>query len=185
MPSVIFVTAYDSFAVRAFEAHAVDYLVKPLHEDRFHEALARVYERHDSKAAVDLALRLSELLRSRGQESTQEARGATRLVIPDTHGDVVLDVDEIDWIEAYDYYAAIHTRGRRILMRESLEVLEGRLSSTRFIRVHRSAIVNLARVREIRVDRGQGVVLLNNGVRVPLSRRRRGFVAEAVRRFAG
>ena len=110
---------------------------------------------------------------------------ARRLVVPTATGDLVLDVEEIDWIQAEDYYAAIHARGRRHLIRESLASLEQRLDPDRFIRVHRSAIVRLDRVREMRsVSAGESVLVLRDGTRVPVSRRRREQVAELIRRSA-
>lgn len=154
-PEVIFVTAYDTFAVRAFEERALDYLVKPIRASRFDDALSRARGR----------------LRAR----------LRRLVIPSADGDLVLDLSEVIWIEAEDYYAAIHGRGRRYLVRESLASLEARLNPTRFVRIHRSAIVNLDFVRQI----GESTVLLRNGSELPVSRRRREQVAEAIRRFAG
>jgi two-component system, LytTR family, response regulator len=154
-PAVIFVTAHDTFAVNAFESHALDYLVKPVNERRFNDALDRARER----------------MRSRQPEH------ARRLVI----SNVIVDVDEVVWIEAEDYYAAIYARGRRHLLRESLASLESRLDPARFVRAHRSAIVNLGQVREITGS----LIVLRDGTRLSLSRRRREQVAEAMRRFAG
>ena len=108
---------------------------------------------------------------------------ARRLVVPTATGDLVLDVDEIDWIQAEDYYAAVHARGRRHLIRESLASLEQRLDANCFVRVHRSAIVRLDRVREMRTaGSGESVLVLRDGTRVPVSRRRREQVAELIRR---
>jgi two-component system LytT family response regulator len=159
-PVVIFVTAYDTFAVRAFDAHAVDYLVKPIHEHRFGDAVAR------ARARV-------------------HGRWPARLVISGSGGEVIVDVTEIEWIEAEDYYAVVHARGRRHLMRESLVSLAARLDGRRFVRVHRSALVNLEHVREVRTPaQAEASVLLRSGVEVPLSRRRRDAVTAAVRRFS-
>jgi two-component system LytT family response regulator len=197
LPAIIFVTAYDTFAVRAFEAHALDYLVKPVHEARFQDALARARERLRSKEAAELSRRLSALLAGgmAGGAAGGMAGGAApraqespsrRLVIGTGGLDLILDASEIEWIEADDYYAAVHTGGRRHLVRESLASLEMRLDRTQFVRVHRSAIVNLAQVREIRAHAvGDSTVVLRNGAQLPLSRRRREQVAEAIRRFAG
>jgi two-component system LytT family response regulator len=184
LPIVIFVTAYDTFAVRAFESHALDYLVKPVHDARFQEALARARERLQSREAVDLSRRLSALLATGlFAEAPEPAR---RIVIGTAGSDLILDVAEIDWIEAEDYYVAVHARGGRHLVRESLASLETRLDRTRFVRVHRSAIVNLAQVVEIRAQAGgDSTVVLRSGAQLPLSRRRREQVAEAIRRFAG
>jgi two-component system LytT family response regulator len=160
LPLVVLVTAYDGFAVEAFALPALDYLVKPVNEERFAATLARVRER----------LRLAAL----------ETKGARRLVVPTGRGELVLDVDEIDWIEADDYYAAVHARGARHLVRESLASLEARLDGTRFLRVHRSAIVRLDGVRELRTGE-EPVVVLRDGTRVPVSRRRRERIREALR----
>jgi two-component system LytT family response regulator len=176
MPAVIFVTAYDEFAVRAFEAHALDYLVKPLGEERFAQALEHMRERLRSARAVDLSRKLSALLAAREKE-----RARQRIVVPTSRGDLVIDADEIDWIEADDYYAAIHARQGRHLIRESLASLEQRLNSARFVRAHRSAIVNVDRVREVRNEQGETILLLGDGVRVPVSRRRRARVTRLIR----
>jgi len=157
-PDVIFVTAHDTFAVRAFEERALDYLVKPVHAARFEEALARARER----------LRTKE-------------RGPRSLVVPANGSDLLIDVADIDWIEADDYYAAIHARGGRHLVRESLASLESRLASRCFVRVHRGAIVNLSRVAEIR----EASIVLRNGDEIPLSRRRREHVLETAKQWSG
>jgi two-component system LytT family response regulator len=193
MPAVVFVTAYDEFAVRAFEAHALDYLVKPVSEARFAEAMQHVRERLRSNKALQLAQQLEALLEEnegrghRAQGGYDRGRGrAQRLVVPTASGEIVLDASEIDWIQAEDYYAAIYALGKRHLIRESLASLEGRLDPTRFTRVHRSAIVALDRVRELRsTGLGEWFVVLRDGTRVPVSRRRREQVAEAIRRVAG
>ena len=181
LPLVIFVTAYDDFAVRAFEAHALDYLVKPLEEARFADAMERTRERLQSMAAVELSRRLSSLLSDGERESLTSSGKGSRLVVPTSTGELILDAGEIDWIEADDYYAAIHARGRRHLMRQSLSLLEQRLDATRFVRAHRGAIVNLDRVRELRADAGDTVLVLRDGTRVPVSRRRREQVARRLR----
>jgi two-component system LytT family response regulator len=178
MPAVIFVTAYDEFAVRAFDAHALDYLVKPLEEARFVEAVERMRERLRSAKAVDLSRKLAALLATREKDRAQQ-----RIVVPTARGDLVIDADEINWIEADDYYAAIHARQGRHLIRESLASLEQRLDSTRFVRPHRSAIVNIDRVRELRSQGGETLLVLRNGVRVPVSRRRRARVIGILRRL--
>jgi two-component system LytT family response regulator len=186
LPAVIFVTAHDTFAVRAFEQHALDYLVKPVHEERFHEALGRARARLRTNEALELAHRLSLLLASGAvKQSVRSPDPPRRLVIATSGSDLILDMPEIEWIEADDYYAAIHARGRRHLVRESLVSLEARLDRSHFARVHRSAIVNLEKVREVRTATGgDALVVLRDGTELPLSRRRRQEVAEAIRRFA-
>ncbi|AHG88900.1 LytTr DNA-binding region [Gemmatirosa kalamazoonensis] len=163
VPAVVFLTAYDTFAVRAFDARALDYLVKPVEEARFLDAMERARER------------------LRGAAPTPR-----RLLVPVAGGELLLDLDEIDWIEADDYYAAVHARGRRHLLRESLASLAERLDASRFVRAHRSAIVNIDRVRELRAESsGETVLVLRDGTRVPVSRRRREVVVDAIRRSSG
>jgi two-component system LytT family response regulator len=181
LPAIIFITAYDTFAVRAFEARALDYLVKPITEGRFNDAVARARERFRSEA--ELASWRRSLLALNAQES--ECTAARRIIIGSAGSDLVLDVSEIAWIEADDYYAAVHSRGRRHLVRESLASLEARLDHRQFVRAHRRAIVNLAEVREIRCQsQGESLLVLNDGSQLPLSRRRRQTVEDAMRRFA-
>jgi two-component system, LytTR family, response regulator len=136
MPAVIFVTAHDQFAVRAFEAQALDYLVKPLSVARFDAALGRVRERLQMAEAVERAARLSSLLAA--ERSDRGENGVKRLVIPTDSGELLIPVEEIDWIEANDYYVCVHTNGKRYLLRESMGSLEARLDEQYFARVHRS-----------------------------------------------
>jgi two-component system LytT family response regulator len=169
MPAVVFVTAHDQFAVRAFEAHALDYLVKPLHVERFEVALERVRERLRLMEAADLAARLTALL---------EERGAERLVVPIATGELVIAVSEIDWIGADDYYARVHVGTKSHLLRESLASLETRLDPRRFARIHRSAIVQIDRIRSIHNEEA----ILRDGTRLPVSRRRRAAIEALLRR---
>lgn len=188
LPAVIFVTAHDTFAVRAFESHALDYLVKPVHEARFHQALARARERMRSSEALALSQRLSSLLADGlGPEAllAPATPRSDRLMIGMAGSGLIFDASEIEWIEADDYYVAVHARGQRHLLRESLASLEQRLDPARFVRVHRSTLVNLAQVRGILPDPGgDASVVLRDGTRLPLSRRRRDQVAEAIRYYA-
>ena len=180
LPFVVFVTAFDEFAVRAFEAHAVDYLVKPIAEARFAATLERVRERIRLVEAGELATRLAGLLAAEAARS--RAAPEWRIAVPTATGTLLLDPAEIDWIEARDYYAGIHAAGRRHLVRESLASLEGRLDPAQFVRVHRSALVRLDRVRELRAtDGGESVAILIDGTEVPVSRRRRERLAALLR----
>jgi two-component system LytT family response regulator len=185
LPAVIFVTAYDHFAVRAFEAHALDYLVKPIEEARFIEAVQRTRDRMRSHAAIELSRRLTALVSARERQDLTRSLRSPRLVVPTSTGELLLEADEIDWIEADDYYAAIHVRGRRHLMRQSLAVFERRLDPNQFVRAHRAAIVNIERVREMRAEEGDTVLVLRDGTRVPVSRRRREQVVRRLRVLAG
>lgn len=184
LPAVIFVTAHDGFAVRAFETHALDYLVKPVHEARFHRALDRVRERMRSAEAVALSQRLASLLAEGSDLDALLAQTAQPrpLAIGAAGSGLIFDPAEIAWIEADDYYAAVHAGGKRHLVRESLASLERRLDPSRFVRVHRRAIVNLAQVRGLQSGEDGGV-LLRDGTVVPLSRRRREQVLEMLKRY--
>jgi two-component system LytT family response regulator len=188
MPFLVFVTAFDAFAVRAFEAHALDYLVKPLSQDRFDATIRRVRERLRLVEAGQLAARLSALLAAdagRRAGATGAARpgsGGPRIAVPTAAGRLLLDPSEIDWIEARDYYAGIHAGGQRHLVRESLTSLERRLDPSDFVRVHRSALVRLDRVRELRsAPEGESVAILVDGTEIPVSRRRRERLAASLR----
>lgn len=183
LPAVIFVTAYDRFAVRAFEAHALDYLLKPIEEGRFHDALIQARDRLRSKEALELSRRaVAEV----GRDANQSIPPARRVIIGTAGSDLILDVAEIVRIEADDYYAAVYASGRRFLVRESLDSLEARLDRRQFVRAHRRAIVNLAEVREVlSPSPGECLLLLKDGSQLPLSRRRRHNVEDAIRRFAG
>jgi two-component system LytT family response regulator len=179
MPAVIFVTAHDEFAVQAFEAHAIDYLVKPLNTQRFDAALQRVRERLRLQAAADLAERLANLLAAEQQQ--REKKGIERLVVSTPSGDVVIPVKDVDWISADDYYVQVHVGPQSYLLRESLNSLERRLDPTRFMRVHRSAIVQIDRVRAVRTTARGDEVILREGSRVPVGRRRRTALDDRLR----
>jgi two-component system LytT family response regulator len=172
-PAVVFITAYDHFAVRAFDVHAIDYLVKPFDDTRFAEAVTRAKSAVRDARAGRLNERLSDLLEHLAGAPPADA-WLTRIVVK-TGGRVVLvRVDEIDWIEAADYCVKLHVRDKVHVLRESLQALETRLDPARFFRVHRSAIVNLDRVTELPpLFKGEHVVLLRDGTRLKLSRSRR------------
>jgi two-component system LytT family response regulator len=186
LPAVIFVTAHETFAVRAFDTHAVDYLVKPLHETRFREALVRARERVHSLRTLEHSRRISMPDGTPDPDSPAPIAAPRRLIIGTNGGDLIVDVAEILWIEADDYYAAVHAGGRRHLVRESLASLEKRLDRLQFVRVNRSAIVNLAHVRAVLPNvNKEPALILHDGTEVRLSRRRRRRVQRAMRRFAG
>ena len=189
LPAVIFVTAFDTFAVRAFEAHALDYLVKPVHEARFENALQRARDSLLSRQVLETSRKLSQLLKLNSlsaPEPMAQPDLARRLVIVSNGGHLIIDVSEVEWIEAEDYYAAIHIGRQRHLIRESLTSLEARLDPSQFVRIHRSVLVNLAHVRELTSSMlGLTSLILRDGTQLPLSRRRRAQVASAIRSFAG
>jgi two-component system LytT family response regulator len=179
MPMTVFVTAHDDFAVQAFEAQAIDYLVKPLSEARFRATITRVRERIRLNDAVALASRLSALLGSEAarlgpEPGDRRSRGGLSIAVPTESGELLIDSEEIDWIEAEDYYAGIHAGGRHYRVRESLSALETRLDPARFVRIHRSAIVRLDMVREWKAGGSErdAAVILRDGTELPVSRRR-------------
>jgi two-component system LytT family response regulator len=169
-PFVVFVTAYDRFAVPAFEADAVDYLTKPLTEERFDAALDRVRHRLRERES---AARLEQL----SATETASPRYAPHLVSRVGTRDIIIPLDTIDYIEADDVYAAVIARGKRHLVRTALDALERTLDPAVFVRIHRSYIVRIDRVTEIRRDKKSGPELvLDSGASIPVSRRRRGII---------
>ena len=153
-PAVVFVTAYDQYALRAFEAGALDYLLKPFDNARFERALRRAKQRLERGGEVDRPLERIAI-KSAGQVS-------------------FLKISEIDWIEAADYYSCLHVGNKPHLLRRSMADFEQQLDPAVFCRIHRSAIVNLERVRGLRLgENGEYEVLLTNGNRLRLSRRYR------------
>jgi two-component system, LytTR family, response regulator len=163
MPEVVFLTAYDQFALRAFEAEALDYLVKPVSEARFAATMKRLMKR----------------LRSSATATRDE-----NIVVTTSRGATVLNLGEIDWIEAAGNYAQLWVGQRSYFLRESLQLLEERVGRHGFIRAHRRALVRLDGVRELTRDRsGALVAALDCGARIPVSRRRSAAFAAAVRRL--
>ncbi len=182
-PIVVLVTAYDEFAVRAFEANALDYLLKPVSQERFDIAMRRVRERFRADQAVELSRRLLAFFDGNQRAAPSSAAPARSIVVPTETGELLLDPEEVDWIQAKDYYAVVHALGERHLVRGSLASFEQRLDPAQFMRVHRSAIVRLNRVRELRsTDDGGASVVLRDGTQIPVSRRRREQVAAWIRR---
>ena len=164
VPAIVFVTAFDEYAVRAFDVQAIDYLLKPFDDARFALALDRAKERVRSGRPDE---RIAALLRQRSPY-------LRRFLVRTRDRALVVDVDDVDWIEAADYYASLHVGARAHLLRQTLTELEQQLDPERFVRVHRSAIVNVDRVREIHpLFRGDCALVLADGARVKLSRTHR------------
>jgi len=171
-PITVFVTAYDAYALKAFEVNALDYLLKPFSDERFEATLARARERVRSREREALGEKLLSLVETRPDR--EEKSYVSRLVVKNRGQVRFLDVRDVEWIEAAGVYANIHEGGREHLVRESLAALESRLDPSRFARIHRSAIVSLDRVTELRIDdRGSCRVVLRDGTVLPLSRRQR------------
>jgi two-component system LytT family response regulator len=170
VPAIVFVTAYDHYAVRAFEVHALDYVLKPYDDRRLLAALARVKQRTGTQRE-----QLAALIAEGGYLRRFIVRGRDKTVL--------VDVGEVDCLEAADDYVELHVGSTVHVMRERLAEIEDRLDPTRFARIHRSAIVNLERVREIHpLVRGDALVVLATGATFRLSRSRR---SEFERRLSG
>lgn len=163
MPAVVFLTAFDQFAIRAFETEALDYLVKPVSEARFAATMKRLLKRLE------------------GNESSTRAE---TIVVTTPRGATVLHLNEIDWIGAAGNYSQLWVGTRNYFLRESLQVLEERVQQHGFVRAHRGALVRLDVVRELRRTRaGAFFAILASGVRVPVSRRRSAAFSAAVRQL--
>jgi two-component system, LytTR family, response regulator len=161
MPAVVFLTAFDQFAIKAFETEALDYLVKPVSEARFAMTIKRLVKRLESS-------------------STREET----IVVTTSRGATVLHLNEIDWIEAAGNYSQLWVGTRSYFLRESLQLLEQRVQKNGFIRAHRRALVRLDGVRELtRTRAGASVAVLESGVRVPISRRRNASFVAALRQL--
>lgn len=171
LPATVFVTAHDEYAVRAFEVHAIDYLLKPFDDARFFKALARAKDRlRHADTSGDVG-RLLALLDDRAPKAQTHVE---RFLVRERGRVVVVRADEIDWVEAADYYATLHAGGAAHLVRQTMADLEASLDPRRFVRVHRKAIVNIDRVREVHpLFRGDCMLVLADGTQVKLSRTRR------------
>jgi two-component system LytT family response regulator len=180
--AVIFVTAYDAYALKAFEVHALDYLLKPFTDERFREALARAKSHVELREARGLAESLRAFLRGRvtSEEETAAAPASrkggylTRFMVKVGGRVIFINPSDVDWIEADNYYVKLHVGGRAHLLRLSMKELEERLDPKTFWRTHRSAIINLDRVKELHQHpSGEYVVVLRDGTELKLSRARR------------
>lgn len=178
-PAIVFVTAYDEHAVRAFEAEATDFLVKPVSGDRLRASLERAVRRVAEKRA-----HRGEL--ERDEPSPDDAATYLRfVVIPERGRRVVVPIEEIDWFEGDTYYVRVHAHGRVRLLRDRLSRLESVLDPTKFRRTHRSALVRLDLIRELRAESPYSYsALLATGVRIPVSRERLRGLEETLRGIA-
>jgi two-component system, LytTR family, response regulator len=180
MPAVIFVTAYDAFAVRAFEVRALDYLLKPVAADRFAQALDRARDTLTRTRDADLERRLRALLDDHAAATVAPVtRAADQILVRVGRRDVMIPTRDVDWIEADDYCAVLHIGGERHVVRATLASLETQLDPAAFARIHRSAVINLRRVRELRRHSIGGLtVILADGTRLAVSRSRRAQLME-------
>jgi two-component system LytT family response regulator len=166
-PAIVFVTAYQDYALRAFDAGALDYLLKPFDDARFGRALHRAREKI-------------------ARHARDPAPQAARLVVKDRGRVLFVDADDVDWIEAAGYYACLHTGAATHLLRRSMSELERDLGDAKFVRIHRSAIVNVGRIRALELDAGgEYEVVLKSNARLRLSRRLRKALQERLGLLAG
>jgi two-component system LytT family response regulator len=192
-PLIIFVTAYDKYAIDAFEANALDYLVKPVEEERLKDAIHRARDAIRQRSAATRESRLVELLASLSDNVRDQIkelikdpawadkeRYSERLSFKDGSKVVMLDACDIDWIDAAGDYMCIHAGGKTHIIRETMKTLQQRLDPARFQRIHRSAIVNVKKVKELHPhSNGEYFVILENGSELKLSR----SYKEVVQRF--
>jgi two-component system LytT family response regulator len=171
LPQVIFITAYDHFALKAFEVHALDYLLKPFDQPRFQKVLdhaRRQIQRNDRSGAGDLAEKLNRLL----EELNNRPKYAERLLINADEKAFLLAVEKIDWIEAARNYVNLHVGRDSYLLRGTIEGLYQKLDPSKFLRANRSQIVNIASIRELHPwFHGEYRIVLNDGTEVSWSRR--------------
>jgi two-component system, LytTR family, response regulator len=169
VPLTIFVTAHDRYAIRAFEAHAIDYLLKPFSDERFETALEHARESLLHAVKTDWMSKISNLL---GEETPGQNTAPLQRIVLRAGGRVTfLELKELDWISAAGVYLHLHIAGKTHLYRSSITAFLQRLDPQRFVRIHRSTVVNTERIRELR-PRGHGdfTVLLNDGRELTLSR---------------
>jgi two-component system, LytTR family, response regulator len=170
VPAVVFVTAYDNYALQAFEVNAVDYLLKPFDSERFQKAFQRAQVQIRSRNTEVINQNLQALL----QSIKPDVRYLERIVVKSRGRIFFLPVSEIDWIESADNYVSLHTGRESHLIRETLTSLESKLDPEAFLRIRHSAMVNLKRVKELRpLFKGEYEIVLQSGLKLTSSRRYR------------
>jgi two-component system LytT family response regulator len=185
-PVVVFITAYSQYATQAFDVSAVDYVTKPFSDERFRAAVERAKRRVRERRLGELATQVASLSAELQPGDRDEGRAVEnaaylqRFSLKEGERSVVIKAVDVIWIEAEDYYVLIHSKQGRHLVRTSLASLEQRLDPARFMRVHRTAIVNVDEIRAIR-DRGPLTLTLSDGADVPVSRSRRPQIESALR----
>jgi two-component system LytT family response regulator len=167
MPAIVFVTAYDQYAVRAFEVYALDYLLKPFDRERFDKALERAKSHIVTEKSENMSRRILDALEQIKSKPTH----LERLVIKMNGHIFFVRAEEIDWLEAEGNYVRLHTGKESYLLRDTISALESQLDPKRFVRVHRSAIVNIDRIQELQPwFHGEYRIILREGVQLTLSR---------------
>ncbi len=173
MPVVIFVTAYDEYAIRAFDAHALDYVLKPVNNERLRKALARAKRQIEQQREHPVGQQLLSLLQElKIEREARQSDYSDRIIVRARERIQFLDTESIDWIESLDNYAKLHADGNCYTIRSTMSKLESRLNPTRFLRIRRSTIVNIGSIRELQpLFNGEYVIILNDGTRLQSSRR--------------
>jgi two-component system, LytTR family, response regulator len=167
LPEVVFVTAHDGHAIRAFEIHALDFLLKPFDQTRFEKALDRARTQIVAKKGPVIDSRLVSLL----EELREERKYPERLIVKSSGRVFFVRTEEIDWVEASGNYVKIHTKSEAHLLRESMKNMEAKLDPKVFVRIHRSAIVNIDRIKELEPwFHGEYIVIMLDGTRLTASR---------------
>src|SRR5262245_349632 len=178
LPLVVFVTAYDKYAVRAFDVQAIDYLLKPINGPRFQRALERARQELEDDGALGGRQQklVNAVYQAEGVEVPSASTGErpsqyiTRIAVKDHHRYVVLKISDVDWIQSAANYVELHSHGRSLLLRATLTALEERLDPAVFARIHRTSIVNLERIKEIvPSDHGDSIIGLQDGTSLRLS----------------
>jgi two-component system, LytTR family, response regulator len=170
MPVTVFVTAHNEYAVQAFEVHALDYLTKPVELKRLQATLGRVRERIASKTALMTQEQLQSVIKGLEQGGGRQ-EFVRRLLVHNGAKDSFVNVNDIEWIEAADYYACLHVGSKSLMLRETIKQLSVTLDPQKFVRIHRSVIVNVDQVSEIfREGQSEGSVVLKTGQRLRMSK---------------
>jgi two-component system, LytTR family, response regulator len=167
LPEIIFTTAYEKYAVRAFELHALDYLLKPFDQTRFRDAMRHAKERLNQREQEEGRLQIKALL----ENVKSQPKYLERLIVKADGRISFLSAHEINWIQADDKYVHLHTAKASRMVRQTLSAMETQLDPKKFLRIHRSAIVNVERIKELEPTfNGEHIVLLDDGTKLTLSR---------------
>ncbi len=169
-PLIVFITAHDAFALRAFDAHALDYLLKPFDQERFDQMVARARQQLEQMAAAKLGQSVRQFLAADDRRATKAF--AERIVVRDAGRVLFVGVPEINWLEATGNYVALHVAsGKTHLVHETMAAMEAKLDPAQFVRIHRSTIVNASRIKELQPHfNGEYVVVLKDDTKLKLSR---------------
>ncbi len=185
VPFFVFTTAFDEFALNAFELHALDYLLKPFTDERFYRSLEHAKENIRQQRIAQFGNQIKDFLKTTGKIFDVDLSAApetNRKLAFKSEGSVyLLEPDDIVWIEAADYNVRIHTTNKSYLVRESLQSIEQRLPEKRFLRIHRSTIINVQHAKELcTAEDGNHALRLKDGTSLPVSRSRKKLLSNAL-----